>query len=196
MKPRRRQTSRRKPSVRKSAKQPKTYFAPAERAGDDYLRKAVALASRNPVIDQVLRNFGGLIAVLNEYRQIVSVNHALLEALGITDAAEALGLRPGEAAGCIHAHDQPGGCGTGRYCSTCGAVIAIVTAQETGRAADRDCALSVRRGAKVVDIDFAVRCVPIEVAGQQFLLLFLRDVSEERRRGRWNGRSSTMWPIS
>ena len=140
-------------------------------------------ASHNPVIDSCLRNFGGLIAVLNEYRQIVAVNHSLLELLGIADATDALGLRPGEAAGCVYAHDGPGGCGTGRYCSDCGAVIAIVTAQETGKPAERDCALSVRRGRKVADIDFAVRCVPVDIAGHRFLLLFLRDVSEDRRRG-------------
>jgi hypothetical protein len=168
---------------RKSRKRPKTYFASPERASKAALRMAAASAGRNPVIDSVMKNFGGLVAVLNEHRQIVALNEALLEALGVADATKALGLRPGEAAGCIYAQDGPGGCGTGRYCSDCGAVIAIVTAQDTGKPAEKDCALSVRQGRKAMDIDFQVRCVPVDVAEQRMLLLFLRDVSEDRRRG-------------
>jgi hypothetical protein len=168
---------------KKSAGKPKTYFASPERSSRDELQAEVATASRNPVIDAVMRNFGGLIAVLNEHRQILTLNHALLEALGIGDAAKALGLRPGEAAGCVYASDGPGGCGTGRYCSNCGAAISIVTAQDTGKPTERDCALSVRQGRKAMDIDFQVRCMPVDVAGQRLLLLFLRDVSDDRRRG-------------
>jgi signal transduction histidine kinase len=161
---------------------PETYFAPADRAGREALQKAIEAASHNPVIDTVLRNFGGLIAVLNEQRQIVAVNQVMLEALGIEDAAEALGLRPGEAAGCVYSEDQPGGCGTGRYCSNCGAAIAIVSALKSGHPEERECALSARRGSRTIDLDFVVRCVPVKTADQQFLLLFLRDISDEQRR--------------
>jgi hypothetical protein len=162
---------------------PETFYAPARRATDEELRRAVAVVSRNPVIDTVMRTFGGLIAVLNENRQILAVNHALLEALGIEDAGPALGLRPGEAAGCVHAADHPGGCGTGPYCSDCGAAIAIVTAMGSSVPQERECALTVLRDGRTSDINFAVRCCPIEMAGMRLLLLFLRDVSEEKRQG-------------
>jgi len=167
---------------RKASRTPKTYFAPPERASPKDLQAAIALASHNPIIDMVMQAFGGLVAVLNDKRQILAVNHALLAALGIEDANVALGLRPGEAVGCVHA-DGPGGCGTGKFCSTCGAVIAIVTALETGEPQERDCVLTVLRAGKNLDVDFAVRCTSIEMEGTRLLLLFLRDVSEEKRRG-------------
>lgn len=162
---------------------PETFYAPAARASETALRKAVAVASHNPVIDTVMRAFGGLVAVLNENRQILAVNSALLQALGIEDAQEALGLRPGEALGCVRAHAHPGGCGTSRYCSNCGAAIAMVTALKSGAPEERECALTVRRNGKTMDLDFAVRCCPIDMEGLPLLLLFMREVSEERRRG-------------
>jgi nitrogen-specific signal transduction histidine kinase len=162
---------------------PDTFFAPAERAGAEVFHKALAVASHNPVIDAALRTFGGMVAVLNEQRQILAVNHALLESLGIADAAAALGLRPGEAAGCVYAHEGPGGCGTGPYCSNCGAVIAILAALDTGVPQQRECALTVERDGRRYDITFVVRCCPVTMEGVKLVLLFLRDVSEEKRRG-------------
>ena len=82
---------------RKASRTPRTYFAPPERATAKDLQAAIALASHNPIIDTVMQAFGGLVAVLNDKRQILAVNHALLAALGIEDAKAALGLRPGEA---------------------------------------------------------------------------------------------------
>lgn len=162
---------------------PETFYAPAARASETALRKAIAVASHNPVIDTVMRTFGGLVAVLNENRQVLAVNSALLRALGIENAEESLGLRPGEALGCVRAHAHPGGCGTSRYCSNCGAAISMVTALKTGAPEERECALTVLRNGKTLDLDFAVRCCPIDMGGLPLLLLFMREVSEERRRG-------------
>jgi signal transduction histidine kinase len=162
---------------------PETFFAPAARANSEDLQKTIDAVSRSPIVDSIMRTFGGLIAILNEERQIVTLNYALLDSLGVPDAAEALGLRPGEAAGCVHAHDHPGGCGTSQYCSTCGAAIAIVASLRSGVPEDRECVLTIRRDDKTKDIDFAVRCAPIEMQGMRLLLLFLRDMSEDKRRG-------------
>ena len=89
-----------------------TFFAPPERATDDELHHDIEIISQNPVIDGVLQTTGGLLAVLNEHRQIVSVNHTLLKMLDCRDAEAILGLRPGEAVDCVYAEEMPGGCGT------------------------------------------------------------------------------------
>lgn len=159
-----------------------TFFAAAERAGPEELAAAVALASQNPIVDAVMRSWGGLVAVLNPERQVVAVNDALLRHLGVEDAREALGLRPGEALGCVHAGAAPSGCGTGRTCSTCGAAIAIVAALTEGCPEDRDCALAAARNGDRVEVLFRVRASPLEVGGTRLVLLFLRDVTAERRR--------------
>lgn len=158
-----------------------SYFAPAERVSGEQLQREVLLA-RNPVVDSLLESVAGLLAVLNEQRQILAVNTALLERLGVTEADAVLGLRPGEAVQCIHATEMPGGCGTSRFCSTCNAAIAIVTSLATDSPVERECAITAQRNGKPADVYFQVRCCPIRVEGQRFLLLFLRDITAEQQR--------------
>ena len=159
-----------------------TYFAPAARASDDALRRQIQIASRNPIIDTLMRVVSGLLAVLNEQRQILAVNDTLLERLGLEGAADVLGLRLGEAIRCTHADLGPGGCGTSRYCASCGAAIAIVTSLENNRAAERECAVTVQRDGQEADLYFLVRSEPMEFDGERFILLFLRDITVHQQR--------------
>ncbi len=160
----------------------KTFFAPVERASEADLRQAVELAADNPILVEILRDVGGLISVVDSHRQLIAVNDTLLETMGLADGASLLGLRPGEALGCRHAADAPGGCGTGVGCRTCGAAIAMLASQATGHPVDGECTLAVQRDGKPVDLEFKVRASPISIDGRKFILLFLQDVSEENRR--------------
>ena len=108
----------------------------------------------------LLHSVSGLLAILDEHRQIVSVNDSLLQALGIEDPAQVLGLRPGEALDCVHAHEDPAGCGTTKFCSTCGAAISIVSSLETDEPVERLCALSSNKGGKTVDLAMLVKSHP------------------------------------
>ncbi|MBN2311242.1 MAG: PAS domain-containing protein [Candidatus Hydrogenedentes bacterium] len=159
-----------------------SYFASPERASDQELAAEISLVSKNPVMSGLLHSISGLLAVLDEHRQIVAVNDSFLAMLGIDDPAQALGLRPGEAVQCIHAHDEAAGCGTGRLCASCGAAIAIVASLGEDRPVERICALSTRRGAKSVDMALLVRSCPIRIAGKRFLLLFLQDITHQQQR--------------
>ena len=158
-----------------------TYFAPAERCSDEELREQVEIVSRNPVVDGLLQFTSGLLAILDEHRQILAVNASLLEALGIEDASTVLGLRPGEAICCVHADEGPGGCGTAISCSSCGAAIAIVTTLAEDVATEKTCAATVKRGGEEVDVCLQVRCVPIRFDGRRFLLLFLQDITSQQK---------------
>jgi signal transduction histidine kinase len=129
----------------------------------------------------LLHSVSGLLAVIDENRQIVALNDSFLQALGIEEPADALGLRPGEALRCIHAADGTGGCGTTRFCSTCGAAIAIVASLGRDKPVERFCALSAKRKGKLVDIALLVRSQPIVVDQRRFLMLFLQDVTKEQQ---------------
>jgi signal transduction histidine kinase len=156
---------------------------PASQRSDGLgLERELRLVSENPIIDSILESVYGLLAVLNEHRQILAVNNALLAMLGIADAEELLGLRPGEAVQCVYAHEEETGCGTSKFCSTCGAAIAIVTALGTDGPAERECAIAAEKDGKRFDLYLHVRCCPITVEGHRFLLLFLRDISAEQQR--------------
>jgi signal transduction histidine kinase len=158
-----------------------TYFAPAERADEFTLLQEIELASENPVTDGLMNAIGGLVAILNEHRQIIALNETLLKTLGVGEASEVLGLRPGEAVGCVHAHELPGGCGTSEFCATCGAAIAIVTSLAKNKSAEQTCALSVKREGQVEDIYLRVRASPITFKGKRLLLLFLQDITQQQQ---------------
>ncbi len=161
--------------------QVKTFFAPPERASDDELQAEIAFVSHNPILDGLLHSVSGLLAVLNEHRQILAVNDSLLEMLGIDDAKTALGLRPGEALKCIHACEMPGGCGTSEYCSTCGAAISIVSSLAKNQPVEKECTITAEKNGKKQDLFFRVRCVPLTFRDRRVLLLFLQDISYQQR---------------
>jgi K+-sensing histidine kinase KdpD len=160
----------------------RTHFASPERVSDADLRYDILSATNNPVINALLSASGGLLAVLNEHRQILTVNNALLELLGIDNPHEVLGLRPGEAIKCVHADDMPSGCGTGKFCKTCGAAIAIVSTLVTDNVVERTCAITTNSAGRQRDIHLKVKAAPFTGGTEKFILLFLQDITVESRR--------------
>jgi hypothetical protein len=115
-----------------------------------------------------------LLAILNEHRQIVALNDSFLKMLGIDDPSECLGLRPGEALQCIHANEEPDGCGTTRFCSSCGAAIAIVSSLGQDKPVERICLLSAKKADTTIDLALLVRSHPIRIDGKGFYYYFFR----------------------
>jgi signal transduction histidine kinase len=161
---------------------PSTWFAPPYRARGAVLRQQVERAAADPLVDALLRAFGGIAVVLNRERQVVAFNGAYLDMLGADRPSQALGLRPGEAMGCVHASGHPAGCGSGQACASCGAAIAMALAQAQGRAEERECVVTLRRGDGEEDLDFRVRAVPLPVEGEELQLFTLTDITQEKRR--------------
>ncbi len=159
-----------------------TYFASPERVSDQELADQIELVSRSPLVSGLLHSISGVLAILNEHRQILAVNDAFLEMLGIDDPHEALGLRPGEVLKCIHAEDEPAGCGTTRFCASCGAAVAIVTSLGQDMPMERLCALTTRRGEIDAHMALLVKSQPITIENNKLLLLLLQDVTLQQHR--------------
>ena len=159
-----------------------TYFAPPERVSDEELATEIDIVNKNPVMSGLLHSISGLLAILDEHRQIVALNDSFLQMLGIDDPANALGLRHGEALQCIHADDEPAGCGTTKFCSSCGAAIAIVSSLEQNKPIERICALSANRGDKKIDLALLVKAHPVNIDKRRFLLIFLQDITQQQQR--------------
>jgi len=160
----------------------KTHFASPERTTKETLWTEIELVSSNPLVTGLLASISGLLAVLDEFRQIVAFNASFMQMLGVEDSEALLGLRPGEALQCEHADAEPAGCGTTKFCSTCGAAIAIVSSLGQDEPVERLCVLKAKRGKQSIDIVFLVRSQPIEIGKKRFLLLFLQDVTKEQQR--------------
>jgi signal transduction histidine kinase len=140
------------------------------------------ILSESPFVDGLMQAMGGLLAVLNEQRQILALNDAFLRRLGIEDVKAVFGLRVGEALSCVHADDEPGGCGTSRCCATCGAAIAMMAALRTDTPQQRECVATIRRDGRDLDFYFLIHCSPVRVGALRYLLLFLQDVTISQNR--------------
>ena len=159
-----------------------TYFASPERTTDRELAFEIDLVSKNPVLSGLLHSISGLLAILDDHRQIIAVNDSFLRMLGVDDPAHTLGLRPGEVLNCVHAHRPPAGCGTTHACSTCGAAIAIVASLEQDQPAEKICALSATKNDQQVDMSLLIKSHPIKIDGRRFLLLFIQDITQQQQR--------------
>ncbi|MBM4033047.1 MAG: HAMP domain-containing histidine kinase [Planctomycetes bacterium] len=160
----------------------RTCFAPAERASPDAVAAAAAAVNASPTM-AALGGVGGILMILNRERQIVALNDDLLRFLGCERPEMLLGMRPGEALHCIHAADNPGGgCGTGVFCRSCGAAVAIVASQKENAPVETECLLTATVGERQEPFEFRVRAAPIAMGGEQLLAISLQDIRDLKRR--------------
>ena len=159
-----------------------TMFAPAERATAEKLAEKRRAVLAEPNVLEMLDAQPNLAGVLNEERQFILVNRALLDLLGLSEAGDVIGTRPGEAIGCVHAHDLEGGCGTSEYCSYCGAVQAIVQSQKTRAPVTRECELVLVAGDEPTAVDLRVTASPATLGGTDCTVLMIADIGAEKRR--------------
>lgn len=151
---------------------------------ENALDKTIAFqaVSRNPLMTTLLNSIHGMLAVVDRYRTVVAINSSFIEDLGIKDVHKTLGLKLGEVLGCVHALDEPGGCGATRYCASCGAALAILASGGHDKAAEELCALSRRDLEGHQDLFFKVKSNPVEIDGKRFVILLLQDVTEYQRK--------------
>lgn len=155
-----------------------THFAPAARTSYDEIASEIQIVSNDAIMSGLLNLTNGLLAILDANRQIVAVNDSFMKIL----PEESLGLRLGEALCCVHAGEEQAGCGTSKFCSSCGAAIAMVSCLNNDKPIEKMCALTVNRGDRNDDIALMVRSQSIKIDRKKFLLLFLQDVTRQQQR--------------
>jgi K+-sensing histidine kinase KdpD len=160
-----------------------TYFAPAQRANKNELAAEIEIVmSNSPIVSGLLHSVNGFLAVLDTHRQIVAINDSFLQMLGTDNPEETFGLRPGEVLECVHAHEEPAGCGTTEFCSTCGLATSIVSSLKQNKPVEKICALSATKNSKPIDMFLLVKAHPINIDEKRFLLLFLQDITKHQKR--------------
>ena len=158
-----------------------TEFAPAERASDDEIERQGRLFQGAPLMTQILDVVPDILMVLNRERQIVYANQSLHHKLGVKsgDMDRVFGRRPGEVLKCMHAFESEGGCGTTPFCSTCGAVMAILTSQEN-KSDVRECRILQDQTGDALDL--RVWAKPLVLGDELFTTFMVVDISHEKRR--------------
>lgn len=159
-----------------------TFFATPHRISGEPLVAEINQVTASPVVSGLLGAVGGVLAVLDKHRQIVAVNHTFMQFLQVENIEDVLGLRLGEVLKCVHACDEPAGCGTTEFCSSCGAAIAIVSSLATNVTTERMCVISAKVNGIPEDKVLKVRAQPVSIGGVIFILLFLSDITHDYQR--------------
>ncbi len=157
-----------------------TYFAPAERAGEQEVAAEHRRLSEIPLVSQLLNSFPDWAMVLNAQRQVVLVNDKLAAALQAS-SSQLLGLRVGELLHCEHAHEEPSGCGATKFCSQCGAARAMVACGLTRQVQVEECRITCDATAGSRALDLRVWATPLSCGGD-FTVFAVRDITDEKRR--------------
>ena len=158
-----------------------TNFAPAVRSTTEQILKEFELVGSQKYFTEIFGALTGIGAVLDENRQIVYANNDFLSLLGIESLEPILGKRTGEVISCVHATEEPSGCGTTYSCAYCGAVNAILESQRTGKRSVRETRITSEVGGKLKSWDLNIMSTPVNLAGNPFYILVLQDISGEKR---------------
>jgi signal transduction histidine kinase len=156
-----------------------TKYAPSERAGKKALAQQTDILANQSYLIEILNAVSTLVVILNQERQIVFANKAFLDLLGKSDLQDITGGRVGEVLGCIHSNKSEGGCGTTDFCSMCGAVNAMLSAQE-GNVDVQECRITREDGNKAYDL--RVMASPLSVKGHEFSVFSIQDIGDEKRK--------------
>lgn len=154
-------------------------FAPAERLSDDLIRKQRESFTSQSAARLYLDAIPEIFLILNDKRQIVYTNQALLDFLGIDNQDKICGYRPGEILNCVHAFASNGGCGTSEFCQTCGAMGAILSSLQ-GEPSIRECRILQKETGDALDL--RVWATPYRLNGQIYSIFVVSDISHEKRR--------------
>ncbi len=156
-----------------------TYFAPAERANPLELERQVKLFSHG-LLKKLLDAMINYVLILNRNRQIVFGNAPFLKTMGFPELSETYGARPGEVFSCENSHKAPNGCGTGKECRHCSAVIAILSALKNVQSEER-CRIITRKGGALHSLDLQITATPFEQEGEMFVICAMEDITQQQR---------------
>lgn len=154
---------------------------PTKRAGVEHLHAQTKMLDAIPPLLRILNGLPGMALVLNHERQVVLANQKLMDFAGAFGLDELCGFRPGEILRCVHAEETSSGCGSTEHCTVCGALLAIVTAQ-FGVAQTQVCRLLRTTAAGAEPLELEISASPVEIGGEQFLIVCASDISGRLRR--------------
>lgn len=159
-----------------------TYFDTPQRNSPEELQAKINIINQSELKDVFVNSYTGLLAVVDEKQQLISINKKYLGMLGIDEAEEILGLRQGEIINCVHAYKPPHGCGTTQFCRTCGLAIAMATNLVENKSIEKYCAIETLNNGKRADLFLKIICEPIYIDRTRFILLYIQDRTKEQQR--------------
>lgn len=159
-----------------------TDYASPERDSNKEILKQRAKFQNSELLAPFFQSSPNCILVLNSHRQIIVANEYATKIFNVNKLEEILGLRYGEAFHCVYSCKKAAGCGTTAQCKSCGALRAVLTAQEFNKTTIDFCALQVSGDANAQYLAFEITATPAILQNDKYIILILRDTREERLR--------------
>jgi PAS domain S-box-containing protein len=143
-------------------------------------RAEQALREREEELNAILENAPFVVVVVDPERRVRKMN-ALGQELAGRPPEQVLGLRGGEALRCVHALDDPRGCGYGPACEACPVRNTVLSTLQTGaRHHDIEAQMTFRRGDGEVERTILVHTAPIELGGERHAMVVFQDITERK----------------
>jgi Histidine kinase-, DNA gyrase B-, and HSP90-like ATPase len=156
-----------------------TEFASPERSTSEEIKKDVDFFREKENLRTFINAVPNLYMILNENRQVVFANELMIEYLNLNSLDDIYNKRPGEVLGCSFSSERQEGCGTTKYCKSCGAVKAILSSLE-GQKDVQDCTVILNE--EDDNLEFRVWTTPYVFEGRNFSIFTIQDISHEKRR--------------
>lgn len=153
-----------------------TSYLPAARAPEELVSRQKRALLETPMTD-VLEDLPMLLLVTNDKRQIIWMNRRARDVAG---SEAPVGSRPGEALGCVHSHELPGGCGTTAFCAFCGTPSAIMKAL-AGATDSEECVIQRDEYHDSDTLNLLVWTKPMQLGSELLVLLAADDISGRKR---------------
>ncbi len=131
-----------------------------------------------PYIKDIIDSVPDIYCILNSQRQLVLANQAFYNFIG-NPTVDISGKRLGELMSCSHWQDNIGGCGSSKYCKTCGNVQSTLKALD-GFKDSSEC--EIVNSLTNHTYEFAITATPLEVDNEIFTANYLKDISEMKRK--------------
>lgn len=150
--------------------------------GSNVLNGQLVIQSEQIVKNKQLINFvesiSQMVLVLNKHQQIVYANKSYHDFFETKENELILGRRPGDTFKCRNAYYAKYGCGTTKFCKSCGAANAIIEAV-AGNRSTRECKIQTIQNETV---DLRVTASPLRYEEEELTLFSIIDISHEKRR--------------
>lgn len=134
--------------------------------------------SQNKQLVNFVESISQMVLILNKHQQIVYANKSYREFFNAAEINYLIGKRPGDTFKCRNAVYSKYGCGTTRFCKSCGAANAIIEAV-SGNRSTKECKILT---AQNDTIDLRVTASPLRLEEEELTLFSIIDISHEKRR--------------
>jgi signal transduction histidine kinase/CheY-like chemotaxis protein len=136
-----------------------------------------AIKDREEQLTAIYEHAPLIMMLVDGDRRVRKVNR-LAEQFAGASATEMIGRRGGEALRCLHALDDPEGCGFGPHCQECPVRRTVVETFETGQSHRQvEACLPFAPEGKLQDVTFLLCTARLVVRGQPQVLITIQDIS-------------------